>query len=157
MRGVVYFQEPGQCRIPQNVVDTLTSVFLALQASQSLRSPVTDFNFVDVVKNDSPIRHGVRGLANFLEDLAMQLLITRASLVLVIESGEHLLPDTFAISECVEIAGMQRPVKRQELPDLPDQGHERRAQKADQRRIIYPADQRACSKKDEQAYYKFPT
>ena len=100
-------QQARQCRVPEDVVDTLTTVLLALQPGETFRGTVGDDDFVGIIQDHSAVRHRVRGFANLLQQARVIPLVFVAALSFIPEPGEDLLPDALAGPELIEIPRVQ--------------------------------------------------
>ena len=89
--------------IAEDIVDSLSPVFLALEPRQFLRRPVAGNDLVVLVENDRAIGHCICRLANLSQKLAIAVFASRRFLVFVAKPGEKLLPAPFPVAKIIEI------------------------------------------------------
>ena len=76
-------QQPGQCRVTQDVIHSLAAVLLALQSGKLLGRPVARNDLVILVENDGAVGHRVRRFANLAHELSVAALVTRGFVVFI--------------------------------------------------------------------------
>jgi hypothetical protein len=142
-------QQFRQCGIAENIIQSLTPVFLSLEAHQTLCRFVARYDFILPVNDYGAVRHCICRLLDFLYKAPVLLFVVVTAIAFVLVTREYWLPDTFAVSNGVKLAVVQCAFESNQVSYLKHENHQGRDQQTQRELSIKPTDQ-AAGQKDRQ-------